>query len=197
MPPSRQMPTLQEALDVVNATVEKYMAVTPRVHSEVVPQILADLRKFHHKELAVWQDSLGYSALMSMMRSRDSQDRATARNPRRQIGEAIEAMGQPDGSGGWTGGLEPISVFRAAVFTVDAANTRKTVGEMTSTDHLYVSGRYGAAAKQAQVEAAFHRVIAKQIPEGKITSDVFSEQEYMDLRERVITGRGKPRELTT
>jgi hypothetical protein len=93
----------------------------------------------------------------------------------------------------------PRSAFRAAAdkfeagdstafdlrFVINANNLRRRVGDMSKSDHLYVAGEHDKRSASALFEAAFHRAIAKRIPNGKTTSDVLTEDEYLRLRDSI------------
>lgn len=83
-----------------------------------------------------------------------------------------------------SGDTEPLSVFAQHVI-ISLDNTVRAIGKMTKQDHLFISSRYSQRARNANFEAAFHAAVAAKIPDGKTTSDVFSEETYLKLRESI------------
>lgn len=104
---------------------------------------------------------------------------ARAGAPRRAFAEAARSFAD-DGDA---------SVMRpfAAEFVVDEDNTRRTVARMTAEDCLFVAARYEDTARQAKLEASFHRAIAKKVGKGTV-SDAFTEEQYVTMY-RSVTGR--------
>lgn len=184
---------LTEALAVIDHTVDQHMSITPRTNATTAEKILAELEEQHPAAVRVWLDTLGRAALMQMMRSRDARNRAAARNPRVAAARAVRDAGKPtgrtssDGTPEFTGDTTALSVFTRSVFVVDREQTRKTVGAMTGPDHRYVAEGYSRTSKRAAVEATFHRLVAGRIPAGKTTADVFTEEEYLAVRDRCLS----------
>ncbi|TDB86479.1 hypothetical protein E1264_17940 [Actinomadura sp. KC216] len=85
-----------------------------------------------------------------------------------------------------SGDREAISIFATVRYVVDEDETRRPLGEMTGTDHLFVAAQYGRSAAKAQMLQAFHRAVAKKVGKRK-TAEVFAEAEY-DRLYRSITG---------
>lgn len=56
----------------------------------------------------------------------------------------------------------------------------KRAGEMTGSDHLFVSERYGESAKTFKLRAAVHAAVAKRIGDRR-TDEVYTEAEYAAL----------------
>lgn len=72
-------------------------------------------------------------------------------------------------------------------FVVNEKMLRRRLGDMTSADHYYVAGEHTKREASARFEAAFHRVVAKLIPDGQTTSEVMTEQEFERLRDSIRT----------
>lgn len=72
-------------------------------------------------------------------------------------------------------------------FRVDADNRQKVLGEMVGADHMFVADQYTQSALSAEVEAAFHRAVAKKVGMQK-TSDVFDPDTYTALRDSLRRG---------
>lgn len=68
-------------------------------------------------------------------------------------------------------------------FVVSGNNVRRRLGDMTKADHLFVADEHEKRSNAARFEEAFHRAIAKRIPDGKTTEDVLSEEEYLRFRD--------------
>lgn len=77
----------------------------------------------------------------------------------------------------------------AAEYVVDEKNTRRVVARMTADDCRFVAGRYDETARQAKLEASFHRAIAKKLG-VRTVGDVFTEEQYMAMY-RSVTGRSE------
>jgi hypothetical protein len=74
-------------------------------------------------------------------------------------------------------------------YVVDAANTRRTVGQMTADDCLFVAARYEETARSARLEASFHRAVAKKVGR-KTVGEEFTEAQYLAMYQSV-TGRSQ------
>jgi hypothetical protein len=83
-----------------------------------------------------------------------------------------------------TNDAECLSVFRVTC-VVSEDNLRRAVGDMTRDDHLFVASTYDRTAATAQMEAAFHRAVAKRLTKGQRTSDAMDEDTYLRLRDSI------------
>lgn len=83
-----------------------------------------------------------------------------------------------------SGDPERLSVF-AAHLVVSTDNTRRTIGQMTGADHLFVAGRYGREANRAKMLESFHRAVAARVGDAK-TCEVFTEPEYLAMYNSVV-----------
>ncbi|MDX3714426.1 hypothetical protein PV733_36975 [Streptomyces europaeiscabiei] len=101
--------------------------------------------------------------------------------PRRAFAEAARSFG--------TDGDATVMRPFAAEYVVDEDNTRRTVARMTAADCLFVAARYEDTARQAKLEAAFHRAIAKKVGKGTV-GDAFTEEQYLTMY-RSVTGRSE------
>lgn len=65
-------------------------------------------------------------------------------------------------------------------FTVSEDNMRKSLGDMTGKDHLFVANTYARDAAQARMKEDLHRLIAKKVGKKK-TRNVFTEEQMLSL----------------
>lgn len=114
-------------------------------------------------------------------RSNSRRQAARVSAPRRAFAEAARSFG----SDGDATVLRPF----AAEYVVDEENTRRTVARMTAEDCRFVAGRYDETARQAKLEASFHRAVAKKVG-VRTVGDVFTEEQYMAMY-RSVTGRSE------
>lgn len=66
------------------------------------------------------------------------------------------------------------------VYAIDPQNTRRALGEMTGSDHLFVANRYEDQGLRVLFLAEFHRAVANRLGTRK-TSDVLTESEYLAM----------------
>lgn len=114
-------------------------------------------------------------------RSNSRRQAARVAAPRRAFAEAARSF-SADGDA---------TVLRpfAAEYVVDEDNTRRTVARMTAEDCRFVAGRYDETARQAKLEASFHRAVAKKVGVQTV-GDVFTEEQYVAMY-RSVTGRSE------
>lgn len=84
------------------------------------------------------------------------------------------------------GNDEQISVFLTPM-PVNDDGRRVLLGDMTAADHRYVAGRHRTLAMANKMQAAFHEAIAKRVG-NRTTSEVFTEEEYLNLRKQHLKG---------
>jgi len=131
--------------------------------------------------LTGWLDLRAAVFLADAVARRSNSRRQAARTaaPRRAFAEAARSFAD-------TGDAEGLRPF-AAEYVVDEDNTRRTVARMTAADCLFVAGRYDETARQAKLEASFHRAVAKKVGAG-VVGEVFTEEQYLTMY-RSVTGR--------
>lgn len=64
---------------------------------------------------------------------------------------------------------------------------RVEVGELTAADHRFLASRHRVYAKANKNQAAFHEAVAKRLGQ-KITREVFTEEQYVELRDKYVQG---------
>jgi len=156
----------------MHADLDEYVA-------PVAGQQIADqLRKQDPEALDAWLRANAGRIIAERLTFLDRSDRAKARSrgPARRFREAVDRLPADPGATG------PFRTF----CVIDAANTRRRVGDMTGEDHRYVAGNYEASGKRDLMLAAFHFEIAKRVGDRR-TAEVFLEAEYQSL-EVSITG---------
>lgn len=114
-------------------------------------------------------------------RSNGRRQAARVAQPRRAFAEAARSFAD-------TGDAAVLRPF-AAEYVVDAENTRRTVAQMTGTDHLFVADRYEDTEKRAKLEKLFHRAVAMKVG-NRLTTEVFSEEQYAAMYQS-LTGRSQ------
>lgn len=114
-------------------------------------------------------------------RSNSRRQAARVSAPRKAFAEAARSFG----SSGDAAVLRPF----AAEYVVDEDNTRRSVARMTAEDCRFVAGRYDETARQAKLEASFHRAVAKKVGSATV-GDVFTEEQYVAMY-RSVTGRSE------
>lgn len=114
-------------------------------------------------------------------RSNSRRQLARVGAPRRAFAEAARSFG--------TDGDATVMRPFAAEYVIDEDNTRRTVARMTAEDCRFVAGRYDETARQAKLEASFHRAVAKKIG-ARTVGDVFSEEQYVAMY-RSVTGHSE------
>lgn len=112
-------------------------------------------------------------------KSNSKRQAARASAPRRAFAEAARSFAE-------TADEAVFSPF-AAEYVVDEQNTRRTVARMTAADCLFVASRYEDTARQAKLEGAFHRAVAKKVG-SRTVGEAFTEEQYLTMY-RSVTGR--------
>lgn len=131
--------------------------------------------------LTGWLHASAVHLLTRAIGDRDRRERTAARTRggARRFKEASDASEAGDD--------DAMSMFATVRYVVDDGETRRALGDMTGTDHLFVADGYEQSAAKARMLAAFHKAVAKRVGKRK-TSDVFSEAEYRKLYDS-LTGR--------
>lgn len=70
------------------------------------------------------------------------------------------------------------------VYSIDEANTRRKVADMTGDDHRFVAAKYGSSGRYDLMLEAFHKAVAREIGK-KRTADVFTEGQYLNLLDSI------------
>jgi hypothetical protein len=112
-------------------------------------------------------------------RDRNERSAARSRGGARRFKEASDAA--------QAGNDAALSMFATVRYVIDEGETRRTLGDMTGADHLFVADGYKQTAANARMLEAFHRAVGKRVGKRK-TCDVFTEAEYQKLYDS-ITGR--------
>lgn len=148
--------------------------------SVVAAEIASKLRAEDPDLLSGWLDLNAEQFITRFLgdQARSRRSHAVSSRPRSAFARAAERFASGD--------REPLySIFSDTTFVVDEEKTHKSVGSMTKADHLFVSNDYGQQAAPLLFEAAFHKAVAKRIPNGKTTADVMSEEDYVRLRSSI------------
>lgn len=170
---------MDAAIDAALPDVSQSDYTAPIVAAELVDRLRAEDPDL----LSGWLHLKAHVFLGDVVARKSNSKRQAARRsaPRRAFAEAARSFGE-------TADETVLSPF-VAEYVVDDQNTRRTVARMTSADCLFVAARYEDTAKQAKLEAAFHRAVAKKV--GKRTvGDAFTEEQYLTMY-RSVTGRSK------
>lgn len=165
-----------------NAFLVAHLPASDFVPAALAADLVADLRRDDSDLLTGWLDLHAAAILTRSITSRLKGDRslATRSRPMRDFADASERFGDGD--------AEALRPFEA-LCVVNEDNLRRQIGDMTKTDHLFVAQQHVKRSNAALFEAAFHKAIAKRIPAGQVTSDVLSEEEFLQLRESIRTPR--------
>ena len=152
--------------------------------SEYVPAVVAAelvdyLREHDTDLLRGWLDSMAVSLLTDVIGLR-----ARATRARAQRHASASAFADAARKFETSRDAEVLSVFRVTC-VVSEDNLRRAIGDMTRADHLFVAERHDTSARTAQMEAAFHRAIAKRLKGNQRTADVMDEDTYLRLRESI------------
>lgn len=168
-------------LSDMDAAIEEAMPDGDYVAPSVAVDLVAHLRSMDPDLLAGWLNLRAEVVLADVIARRSNSKRQTARilAPRRAFAEAARSF-QSDGEAVV---LRPF----AFEYVVDAANTRRTVAQMTAADCLFVAGRYEDSARTARMEAAFQKAVAKKLGERTV-AEVFTEEQYLSMYQSA-TGR--------
>lgn len=171
----------RDYLTEMNAAIEAAIPDGDYAAPLVAADLVERLRAEDPELLTGWLDLRATVFLADAVARRSNGLRQTARiaAPRRAFAEAARTFATD----------RDATVLRpfAVEYVVDEQNTRRTVGRMTAADCLFVSRRYDDTARQAKLEASFHRAVAKKVGVGTV-GDVFTEAQYVAMYQSV-TGR--------
>lgn len=148
--------------------------VAAKVASELVDRLRAEdpdlLSGYLHLKAAV--------ILADVVARRSNSKRQSARvmAPRKAFAEAARSFGTDKEAA-------VLSPF-AFEYVIDGENTRRTVANMTATDCRFVAEQYERTAREAKLEAAFHRAVGKKIGAQRV-GDVFTEEQYLAMYQSV------------
>lgn len=82
----------------------------------------------------------------------------------------------------------PLRSLMDLVYVVDREKTRKRLGDMTRLDHRFVAGEHRKLATSSLFEEAYHLAIAKRLRGGQKTSERFTDEQLVAIRERLRLG---------
>lgn len=168
----------------MNAAIEDAI---PEGVDYTAPLVAADLveklRATDPDLLIGWLELKAAVFLADAVARRSNSRRSAARSaaPRKAFAEAARSFAD-------SGDVAVLSPF-AAEYVVDEENTRRTVARMTAEDCRFVAGRYDETARQAKLEASFHRAVAKKLG-LRVVGDVFTEEQYLTMY-RSVTGKSQ------
>lgn len=164
----------------INEVLDKF---TPEAGSFVAAQVAADAYQYlvdnEPDLLHDWLSAHGRAFLTEACTMRLRSQRATAakRSTTRAFASAAERFAGGD--------AEPMTVFQTT-HVVAADNTRRYVGDMVGSDHLYVAEQYAQSANHKKLMAEFHRAVGKKVGK-KRTADVMEPSEYVRLMESITS----------
>jgi hypothetical protein len=160
------------------AYLDKHQPTGDFVIGPVATELVWGLRESDPDLLQGWLQEHAVAIVADCIRARQRAARSRAASQAKAVafGDAADRF-----SAGDSAALSPFT----AHLVVNEKNLRRPVKDMTKEDHLFVAGAHEARSNAALLLAAFHKAIAKRIPPGKTTSDVFSEEEYLALRNSI------------
>lgn len=173
-----RQPTLvrfNDHLDSLDETVD-------HMSRDVVDKFLIDERANHPADLADLANAMVGSYLTGTATDRFNKWRAKARMAARS--GSVDSFAQALAAAGDDTPRLRLSMF-SAMHVVDKENTRRSVGQMTGADHRYVARQYTADARVSQMEAAFHKAVAKKVGNAT-TADVMDEETYSALYRSIV-----------
>lgn len=146
-------------------------------------KFVAFMAKKHPQELVDWQQARSvYFATREIGDwCRNDRARTTRQASSRAFADVAQRFEDGDDEG------ELAAAFRAR-YVIDDDDTRRHLGDMTGTDHLYVAQDYEASGQRDLMLAAFHRQVAKKLGNRR-TAEVFTEAAYTELLDSVTKVR--------
>lgn len=141
-------------------------------------ELVAELRKAEPALLRGWLDANAAQFVTQVLgdQARSERGRRASDAPRSAFADAADRF-----AGGDEDALKAFDLH----FVVSDDMLRRRLGDMTKADHLFVAGEHVKRSNAALFEAAFHKAVAKRIPDGKTTQDVLTEDEYLRLRSSI------------
>lgn len=166
---------MRDYLNDMNDLLDTKVPDSNYIPSLVSAEIVEWLRDNDPDLLHGWLNEIAVVVMTDVIGTRDRSDRA-----RRRHHASAVAFSAAAGSFSTTGDPTVFSPFRQK-FTVNDANLRRSVADMTSDDHKFVAAKYASSSKIADLESKFHAAIAKKIGPGQTTSDVMDESTYQTM----------------
>lgn len=146
----------------------------PWAASIVADTLIKQLRDTDPELLAGWLDSHAHGLIARHITGRANLERRHARHAHR---DAVNARVRGDFHSGDPERLTPYRSWHV----VNDELTRKRASEMTGAEHHYVATQYRSSSRRTVMLARFHEAIAKKCGPGGITSDHYTEQQYVDM----------------
>lgn len=168
----------QEVSTILNDAIPEGEFV-PR---EVAQKVLGSLRETTPELLAAAAEEMFEDWATDMLRSILHARRAhfaavSGRVVFKEAADAFEENGDAE---------EFLSLFIDTSYPTEAGDW-KPLGEMTGADHRFVAKDYEAKGKTMLLLGEFHRAVAKRVA-GRRTSEVFTEERYLKLRNSIVGG---------
>jgi hypothetical protein len=148
--------------------------------STLAAEIVDKLKGEDRELLYGWLEAHAQATIRDAIKAADAATRAYARHsaPRSAFqGAAMQAA---------SGNTQPLRLgFLQAVYVVNPSNDRKQLRDMTANDVEFVADSYDRRSKSAAMEAAFFRILTKNLGDQRV-GDVYSNDQLAELRLRVI-----------
>lgn len=163
--------------------IEVLKAFTPEgdfVASEVTDEAFKWMEESEPQLLEDWTREVARQTMRSYFRSHQLRERARwARSTRGRTFRAATDEAEE------TGDFEPLTAFSLS-YVVNEQSLRRRVPDMTAEDHRFVATKYEQSADRILMLSAFHREIAKHIPEGATTADIMDEETYSRIYASIV-----------
>lgn len=162
----------------MTAAIEAAVPESDYVASQVAANLVDQLRAEDPDLLSGYLHQRAPVVLADVIARRSNSKRQSARimAPRRAFAEAARSFAAESDS-------KVLSPF-AFEYVIDAENTRRTVANMTAADCRFVAEQYERTAREAKLEAAFHRAVGKKVGIQRV-GDVFTEEQYLEMYQSV------------
>ncbi len=148
--------------------------------TDVVDEAIGWLATYDPNALAEFYAMHGRRMLHEFLRRRQASERQRFRNA--LTGKAFMAAAEKYQKTGDASVLKPFQM----TYNVDAHNTRRKVGDMTGSDHVYVASQLEGNVQKQKLLATFHRQVAEMVGNNK-TSDVIDEDTYAKLYKSLVS----------
>ena len=143
----------------------------PWTATVVADQLIKQLRATDPELLAGWLDTYAHTLIARHITGRANLERRHAHR------DAAQARVRGDFHSGDPERLTPYTSWHV----VNDELMRKRASEMTGREHGYVASQYRTSSRRTAMLARFHEAVAKKCGADGVTSDFFTEQQYIEM----------------
>ena len=167
----------------MRAALDSFVPAGDYIAAETGAAFVAHLRDRDPGLLAGWLDTRAELLLtqeISYLR-RTRRQLAHGKATRDVFHQAATAIDTANATGNPADAAAALNIFEQHL-VVNGERLSRPIGKTTKADHEYVADQYEQSEKRSAIAKAFHRAVAKRIPNGGTLDQVMSPEDYLRLR---------------